>query len=233
MKGIVKTDPRVKLFLFLVTCVYVMNFTQVVFFMIIGSFIALLLILNGEVVFGIKNYIIYIIVLLGVYFSKNESTGVLSGIILAVCGFLMIMLPIIMSFFLVFKTTTVSQFMSAFQKMRLPVKFIIPFAVMFRFIPTVQETWENISMAMAFRGISLSLLGVIRHPVRSIERALIPLLFSATAVIEELAAAALARGLDSDKDRSCMTDVRMSILDYIFLMVVLVLAGLMIYGNLR
>ena len=62
---------------------------------------------------------------------------------------------------------------------------------------------------MAFRGISLSFGSVLRHPGKTIEYVLVPLLFSTVGVMEELAAAALARGMDIDVRRSAFEEVRL------------------------
>lgn len=232
MKALVKVDPRVKLSLFIVTCVFVMSCTQVLFCMILGTFISLLLILSGKWGLGIRGILLYSLSVFGMELIHGRLSGGWSSLVFAIFGIIRIMLPILLSFKLVVKTTTISEFMSAFQKMRLSSKIIIPFAVMFRFIPTVSETWVNIRRAMAFRGISLNVFGVLRHPMRSLEYILIPMLFSATSVMEELAAAALARGLDSERKRSSLLEVRMTAFDYFCLLVVFLLFGVMIYNYL-
>ena len=73
---------------------------------------------------------------------------------------------------------------------------------------------------MAFRNISLDADAIVRAPIKTVEYILIPLLFSCIAVIEEMTAAALARGLDSERRRTSSEVVRMTAPDYI------VLAGL-------
>ena len=103
--------------------------------------------------------------------------------------------------------------------MRLPAFAVIPVAVLFRFIPTVQEEWSGIKKAMAFRGITVDLASVAKAPLRTVEYVLIPLLFSSISVMEELAAAALARGMDSDKRRTSYEEVRLGAADFVALAV--------------
>lgn len=232
MKALVRIDPRVKLSLFIVTCVFVMSCTQVLFCMILGTFISLLLVLSGKWGLGLRGLVLYSVSVFGMDFAHSRLPWGLSSFVFTILGITRIIFPIILSFKLVVKTTTISEFMSAFQKMKLSSKLIIPFAVMFRFIPTVNETWLNIRKAMAFRGISPNFFGLLRHPMRSLEYILIPMLFSATSVMEELAAAALARGLDSEHKRSSLLEVRMSVLDYLFFLVVIFLFAVMIYNYL-
>ncbi len=68
---------------------------------------------------------------------------------------------------------------------------------------------------MAFRGISLSFGSVLRHPRKTIEYVLVPLLFSTIGVMKELAAAALAQGMDIDVKRSSYEEMRLHAADYI------------------
>ncbi len=57
---------------------------------------------------------------------------------------------------------------------------------------------------------------------------LVPLLFSTVGVMEELAAAALARGMDADRTRSSYEEVRFRAADYITMAVFAVLTGVIV-----
>ena len=214
-------DVRVKLLLFVVTCMFTISCTQRTLNLLLGSFIALLLFFSGKYGFAVKSWVLFLAGLYGAGIVGAHLYGAPAILCFAGCALLRILLPIMMSFTLVFQTTAVSQFIAAFQKMNIPVKIIIPFAVMFRFIPTVQEEWVGIRQAMAFRGIALHAGGILRHPMESVEHILIPLLFGAVSTMEELAAASLARGLDSDRERTCLAEVKMTWTDWLFLAVVL------------
>ena len=210
-------DPRVKLLLFLVSCVFVMSVTQLIPNLLLGSFILLLLILSGEAKSSLYMFGAFISVLMVTYYLPENIHGVVKALILLACLCIRMLVPIAMAFQLVFKTTTISQFMAAFQKMHFPAVVAIPFAVMFRFIPTVQEEWNGIRQAMAFRGIKVGWIEVFKHPVMSIEYVIVPLMFSATSIMDELAAASLARGLDSEQKRVCALEVKMKWFDWLFL----------------
>jgi energy-coupling factor transport system permease protein len=194
-----------------------MSITQLIPNLLIGSFIFLLLILSGELKFALQMFIPFVLSLAAIYCFALGIQGIPGALFSLLCLLIRMIMPIAMAFQLVFKTTTISQFMAAFQKMRVPAVAAIPFAVMFRFIPTVQEEWHGIRQAMAFRGIKISL----RHPIMSVEYVLVPLMFSATSIMDELAAASLARGLDSEHDRTCATEVKMKWFDWLFLMIAL------------
>jgi energy-coupling factor transporter transmembrane protein EcfT len=233
MRAIMSVDPRVKLFLFVITCMFAVSCTKILPNFLLGTFVFLLLILNGKSGFAWKSYGVFLVALFAAENLHNVLPGMAGVVIMALCVLFRIMVPVIMAFTLVFKTTTMSQFMAAFQKMHVSAKIIIPFAVMFRFIPTVQEEWNSVRKAMAFRGIDLKAGGIIRHPMISIEYVLIPFLFSATSVMEELAAASLARGLDSERERTCLNEVKMTCFDYIFFIIALGFGAIWIMSYVR
>jgi energy-coupling factor transport system permease protein len=125
------------------------------------------------------------------------------------------LLPLYMTGILLVRTITVTEFIAAFRKMRLPDAFIISFSVMFRFIPTIHEEWTSIRNAMKFRGIGISVRNVATKPVMTLEYMLVPLLMSTATIATELAAASLARGLDSGGKHTCIVDVRFRFQDYL------------------
>lgn len=223
----VRIDPRVKLVLFVVTCLSVISCTNVVLNLICGTYIAVLLFLSGKEWYALKSWLLFAAGLFLAPLLRGRIEGAWSVLFMALSVLLRIMLPIFMAFRLVFSTTTVSQFIASFQKMKLPVKVIIPVAVMFRFVPTVWEEWSDIRKAMAFRGISFNVIGILKHPFYAVECMLVPLLFGATSIMDELAAASLARGLDSDRKRSCLEEVKFSLPDYLFFVVTIGLFVLM------
>ncbi len=221
-------DPRSKLVLFLVACFLMMNTPSSLVSLVFTSFIFLVGVYTGEYK-GLKRK--YITLMVALFLERlllllPQSAATMICLIIIVL--LKLYLPLLMSFHIVYKTTTISEFMASFAKMHLPQTFSIPFAVMFRFIPTVQEEWDGIRHAMGFRGIGLRLKSVLKHPLQTAEYILVPLLFSCVNVMDELVAASLARGLDSKKTRTCIAQVRFGLLDYalVFMTMCLVLWAL-------
>ncbi len=196
-------DPRGKIILFLVACFFSMNVQEVVPVVSFTSFITILLLMVGEGKYGIKIYIVFILSTLLSYWIGQQSANLLVALVTALLAGIRLFIPTVMVFGLVFKTTKISEFMAAFEKCRVPYTIVIPFTVMFRFFPTVKQEWEGVRNAMAFRGIGLDAKSLFIHPVRSTEYILVPLLFSCVNIMDELVAASLARGLDSDKERTC------------------------------
>lgn len=225
-----KLDPRAKLFLFLTVCFLVMNTPNSYFVLAITSFLVLLGAYLGEFKKLKWKYItIFVAIAIERLLILLPQTPAIM-MILIVIVLLKLYIPILMSFHIVYKTTTISQFMASFTKMKLPQTFIIPFAVMFRFMPTVKEEWDGIRHAMGFRGIGLRFKTAFFHPIQTVEYIIVPLLFSCVNVMDELVAASLARGLDSNKKRTCIASVKLTFIDYslIAFTIGLIVVGIMI-----
>ena len=74
---------------------------------------------------------------------------------------------------------------------------IIPFAVIFRFFPTVAEEYRSIRDAMQLRGVSWK-----NGPVAMVEYRLVPLIASMVKIGDELSAASVTRGLGGSAKRT-------------------------------
>lgn len=126
------------------------------------------------------------------------ATGFLNFILVAFCGIFARFLPgIAMGAYLV-NTTTVSEFMAAMERMRLPQKLSIPLSVVFRFFPTVGEEYGAIGDAMRMRGVRFG----GGKPSKMLEYRIVPLMVSCVKIGDELSAAALTRGLGAPNRRT-------------------------------
>ena len=105
------------------------------------------------------------------------------------------------------ETTKVSAFVAALWKMRLPKNMIITGSVIFRCFPTIREEWTAIQSAMRMRGIECNARSLLFKPSETITYILIPLFISILNISDELAAAALCRGLDNPGTHTCMTEI--------------------------
>ena len=216
-KGLIKLDPRTKIFIFFASGIMSLSSYNDLIVLIYSFIICVIYALSGKVWTALKAFLLLGVVL---FFRAaiNNSTGASPVVILiasALSTLFLFSFPMIASVLLIIQTTRISHFLSAFQAMHLPVKVVAPLAVFFRFLPTVADEWNGIRKAMSFRGISLSLGQIILHPFRTIEYILVPMLFSSVSVMEELAAAAMARGLDVDIKRSSYEEVKLRVADYI------------------
>ena len=234
-KGLIKLDPRTKLLIFLASGLMSLNSYSDLSMFIYSLLICTVYALSGRPKTALKAVVMFgvILYLRAMLDTSKGAPGVVMLIISVLTTIFLFAFPVIMSIMLLIQTTRISQFISAFSAMRLPVKVVVPLAVFFRFLPTVADEWNGIRKAMAFRGISLSPAEVITHPARTIEYVLIPLLFSSISVMEELAAAALARGMDVDTKRSAYEEVKLRAADYIIMAVFLGVIVLAVIVNMK
>ena len=227
--GILSLDPRTKLLIFFSS----MELSTFCYngqpFMMYCTVVCVLLALCGEVWFAVKCFLLIAVMEYVRYVMLSSGTGApaVAGIILGIAMLFRYGIPPFLALALLIKTTRISKLIAALSAMRLPVFVIIPIAVLLRFIPTVREEWSGIRKAMAFRGVSLEPGAILRAPGKTVEYMLIPLLFSCISVMEELAAASLARGLDAERKRTSYEAVKMTLPDYI---VMLLFVGMAIYA---
>lgn len=212
-------DPRTKVVLFVITCIFCTQVNLFQWNMVYVIFLACIFLSARE---SLKAVIMIVVTLAAFLLSKcmvllgsNLYTMFLSLLIVAVRMYV----PIILCVAFLFQTTKISEFMSAFKKMNAPSYVVIPFAVFFRFLPTVEQEWVGIRKAMAFRGIGVSATNLIFKPIQTVEYILVPLLSSSVYILDELVAASLVRGLDSERDRTCYLEIKFQLQDYIILLV--------------
>lgn len=219
-------DPRGKFLVFIAACFVplrgVPRPVEALFF----AFVCLLLVNGRQIALAAKMLAAFAgMLLLDVTVAPliNGAAGVL---FLTVTRVARIFFPVTMSCILIIRTTTVSEFVAAFQKLRVSDKIIIPFSVMFRFIPTVKEEWDAIKSAMRFRGIGISARTVLTRPMLTLEYTMVPLLMSATKITDELCAASLSRGLEAGRKRTCITRLAFGPVDWL---ITLICAGFLVY----
>ncbi len=212
-----RIDPRTKLLIFVLTFTFAMSAPDNIIMFSWSLIVGVLLLLSSEKRIALIGLSICLTEFIPPsLFDRLGGFGIALVIFIT---FLKICVPIFMSFILVFKTSTVSAFMSALQKMKVPSSITIPIAVIFRFIPTLKEQWTSINRAMAFRGIDTGVVGFFKNPISYMEYIMIPMLVTAVSAMDELAAAALSRGFDKDSVRVCLTDVKFSAVDFILIVV--------------
>ena len=215
--ALVRFDPRTKFVVFLASLAVSANSFNATAHELYSFVLCAMLFLSGKKWNAVKMALMLGLVVYVRTCMEMQATG--AKIVVTIISFLVTIFlyffPMLVSLLIITQTTCVNQFLSAFQAMHIPTRIVIPIAVMFRFIPTVGEEWNGVRKAMTFRGMSMEPSAIIRHPVKTVEYILIPLLFSCISIMEELAAAALARGMDSDKTRTSYETVRLKGYDYI------------------
>ena len=80
-------------------------------------------------------------------------SGLLSFIVLAITSIMTRFAPGIMTGAWLISSTSVSEFISAMERMHITEKIVIPMSVIFRFFPTISEEYQAIRDAMKMRNI--------------------------------------------------------------------------------
>ena len=206
-------DPRTKLLLLFTSSVFVVGNAgekhMVVFYWILVFLPVVLLLADREWKAGVVAISIYV----GSYFAgmalQHELSAVESVLALMLYIITKILPTVILARYIV-KSTKVSEFLAAMNRMHVPDKLTIPISVIFRFFPTVAEESKAINDAMRMRGIEMG----ANKASEAVEYRMVPLIASCSMIGEELSAAAMTRGLDVGKRRSCIWNIRFGIQDF-------------------
>ena len=229
-KRLIHIDPRTKFFLLFVIGAVIFIDTSKMREIIIFSALSGIMLLEQQYRTTLNYSLMFSVMMLIDAYVAPYLTGALGALILTMVRIPRLLMPLFLCSIILIRTTTVSEFIAAFRKMHITDKLIIPFSVMFRFIPTVKEEWHSISNAMRFRGIGVSAGNILTHPLITLEYVMVPLLMSTATISGELAAASLSRGLDTEGKRSCITVVRLGAVDY---SIILALIALLILTLVR
>jgi energy-coupling factor transport system permease protein len=117
-------------------------------------------------------------------------------------------------------TTKVGDLVSAMQSLRIPKIIIIPFTVTLRFFPTAKEEFSAIRDAARLRGLRFSM-----------ERTLIPMMLRCANIAEELSAASVTRGIESENKRTSLCELRFGLPDFGLAAVFFALSILSVMGG--
>ena len=214
-------DPRTKLLLLFTSSVFVIGNAgetwMYVFYWILVYLPVLPLFAEKEWKSGLIAIAIYV----GSYYAQLALRHDLSALESALALMLYIITKILPTIILaryIVKTTKVSEFLTAMNRMHVTDKLTIPISVIFRFFPTVIEESRAINDAMRMRGIEMG----ANKASEAIEYRMVPLIASCSIIGEELSAAAMTRGLDVGKKRSCIWKIRFRVLDLIIIALCLI-----------
>ena len=171
----------------------------------------ILFVLDGKWKTGVWYLILYAVAY-GLYIGiLPRLSGVIGYLLLACCGILTRFLPGIMTGSYLIRTTKVSEFNAAMERMHVSEKISIRLSVMFRFFPTIADEFSSINDAMRMRDIRFG----GKNVTKMIEYRLVPLLVCSAKIGEELNAAAITRGLGADRKRTNVCQIGFHAQDYI------------------
>ncbi len=227
-----RLDPRTKLIILSFTSIAIF-FVEVIW--IECALVAIpfvLLLLSKELAVAIKQALLYIALLIaGTILAPILPTSV-GSVVFVFSIYLRKLVPAFMLCTLLVKTTKVSEFLAAIGRLNLPKGFTIALSITLRYIPTLGEEYHSIKDAMMLRGIATSFLGVVLHPIKSMEYVYVPILTSATKIADEITCAAITRGIEKIGRRTCITKISFTICDTVVIATYIITAVIAIFSML-
>lgn len=106
-------------------------------------------------------------------------------------------LPGMMMAYFLLASTSVSEFVTAMDRMHVPKSISVPMSVLFRFFPTIVEEYGHVRDATRMREV-----GNLRQPMAMLEYRMVPFMTSIVSIGNDLAASALTRGLSAPVRRT-------------------------------
>ena len=200
-------DPRTKLFILLLCVIAASLAPSLVYGAGLVVLIGMMGILCGywrSAVTGIAGYAFLYVLTVWV----SGLTGTLKTTLLAAFSLFHKVYPCGMMGTLIIASTQVNEFLSAMNRLRVPKKLVIPFAVMIRYFPAIREDWRFIKDAMRMRDVSPTLVGFVKQPAMTVECIYVPLLSAASKTADELSIAALTRGIENPHPRTCLVQTQ-------------------------
>ena len=125
-------------------------------------------------------------------------------------------LPFLMAAMVIFNKVDTKSLVSSLNKMKLPKGIMLGFTIAVRFLPTIKKEMTIITNSMKMRGIEIGTKNIFFHPIQSLEYALVPVLFRATSLADDMTAAALVKGAESPKTSAELFKIKFGIIDYVF-----------------
>ena len=217
----VHTDPRTKLFVLLI-CAIAITISPSLYYEGGLVFIILLYgILSGRPKYSFLMAIAYSALIGLAIISNFYFTGALRIMFTTFSDFIGKMFPCVMMGGILIGSTQASEFMAALNRMRVPKNVVVPVTVMLRYIPMIQEDWGYIKDSMKLRDVAPSIKGLIKNPSRTMECVYVPLMMAASKMADEISAAAVTRGIENPKPRTCIKQIHFYIQDIVVAVVFL------------
>ncbi len=124
----------------------------------------------------------------------------------------------VMAGYLTFKIPS-GKIIAVFQKSNLPQSVVLILIVIIRFIPTISGEFKTIREAMKVRGFTASFGKLLLRPLQTMEYAVVPLIFRSIKVGDELAAAAIVRGIEKPIKKHSYYSTRLAKTDGVILFI--------------
>ena len=225
-----RLDPRTKLLILAITSVSAFMNKSTVMEMLLVFAAALLLICHKKWRTALKTVAFFSLLLAVQLWIVPLLPNATGGIIFMFDMYIRKLIPAAMLGSLLVSTTRVSEFLAAISRFHLPKGFTISLAITLRYFPTMAQEWRMIRDAMSLRNISTSFGGLLCHPLRTMEYVYVPMLVSASKISDEIAQAAITRGIDHARARTSIESVGFFLGDFLVFALYAVIIMLMVWA---
>lgn len=184
---------------------------------------------------GIRTGIKYLIIYAIIFGIQRLLTLIFVPVLSQVLAMFLILflkaIPVYITVLVLMRRTPMNELFAALRKIYIPMLFLVPFSVMYRYLPTIRQECMYIHESLIMRGLHSSMKKVLWHPLKSTEHYLVPLLLRSEQITEELSAATLCKGLNINRERSCCIEVKLQYMDYLYILMLLAISGILLYIN--
>ena len=214
-KSKINLDPRTKILLILLGNILMFSYGDAIYLHIGTAFAISLMVICGKVKSAVK-FTVFCLVIYGITYLLNFAPKQIASLWSLMILSIVIFMPLYALAFLLFTTTSISEIITALQKMKVPAVIITPLIVMFRFFPTIKQELHAIRNAMKLKGVR-------KNPMKLMDYVYVPLLFNCVKIGEDLNISGVTRGLGLYKSSTQTASIRFTIWDFIAVAVMLVL----------
>ena len=226
-----KLDVRCKFLLLLLISAVTFAVKDIYWGSLVFLLTMILTFLMGQIRLTLKYALIYG-ALIAVVKVSPVLPKVLYSLLLMLILCLRMFMPVVLYAGVFWRTTRVSEMVTAMYALHIPKGFTITFAVAMRFFPSAKEEMHYIGDAMKLRGLELSWRNLLTRPVQMLEGMMVPLIMRAATIAEELSASAISRGLDNPGKRSAFFRMRITFWDILVTVIAAALYGAVMYQKI-
>lgn len=209
-------DPRVKILQAILVNLSALFLSNQILFFFLYAFVFILL-LSVRMIKPVFGFFIFFISYHIIFHLPGGANNPIMIIFFTILFLFIRFGPMMMIMMFMTKVVNVTNFIISLEKMKIPREIVIPMGVTLRFIPSMFQEFGYIRDAMKLRNINFSILAFIKHPIRTIEYFLVPLLMRSLKIGDELAASAVTRAIESPFKKTFLHDVRLKAKDFIYI----------------
>lgn len=204
-------DPRAGLWLLLVANIGMFCEKNTEQGSMLSGIFLLLLLLYGQYMAAIKGALLLIVFRLLLKYIFPLRPSWVNMVFPVLINYTLRMMPCILAGLLILRTSSMSRMIAAMRALHLPQGFIIAMSTTFRYFPAIKEEFIHIRAAMKLQNIPLA---------SRLECTVVPLMMSAVNTSDEIAAAAVARGIENPCKKNSVIKIHMVVSDWIVMFLV-------------